>query len=111
MMKKIYTLLIALLLSGIVSGQWEIKYPDPDLKFFDIYFTDNYNGWAAGQGFIMNTTDGGNNWVTQYADTANSFGNIRFTTNSIGWCLNDSTDILFTTNGGDSWDKITYFHG
>ena len=94
-----------------------------------ISYVDPLNGWAAGgqqpapptptcgNGFVMHSTDGGNSYVAQglpAVGLAATFFAIKFTDLSHGWAVGctgtASTQnglILFTTNGGATWQQAT----
>ena len=92
--------MIALLLSGIVSGQW--VHQDPDFysgSLSDIFFVDDYHGWV-GSDLSLRTTDGGNNWEFMgLVETSSIF----FTDQNLGWGTQGG-NIKYTLNGGIYWD-------
>ena len=67
MMKKLYTFLIALLLSGIVSGQWvqqSVEYGS-NAPFRQIVFNNPNSGWVISGGVgpkLYTTNNGGLDW-------------------------------------------------
>lgn len=98
-MKKLYTLLIALLLSGIVSGQFSNK------ELFDVYSTDSLNAWIVGaEGTIFHTEDGGISWMDHSIDTTLDLLSIDFSDENNGFIVGDSGLVLRTTNGGNIWN-------
>lgn len=78
------------------------------------FFINSSTGWISGDsGTIIRTTNSGNNWVIQNSGTSNNIEDIFFLNERLGWALTyqvfpDSnefpgTEILTTTNGGNSW--------
>ena len=83
----------------------------------DIFFLDSLNGWVVTEGhtnnndtgYIMKTTDGGNNWIVKYARNVNltvvQFVNSQ--TGYVGGGSGSGTVFMYkTTNGGDNWNQI-----
>ncbi|MCB0807556.1 MAG: hypothetical protein KDC05_17310, partial [Bacteroidales bacterium] len=121
-MKK-STLLFAFLFSFYFSiSQWEVVYENPDYSFWSINFINNDTGFVAGRenagflelyGFIMKTTDGGNNWNLVFKTGLNGLSPMSFN------FMNDS--ILFTgfqdgviyksTDCGDNWEYLSIIPG
>lgn len=75
----------------------------------DVCFVDSEHGWAIGiiggenlTGYIISTSDGGNNWTldTQYDTT---LGAIAFVDINSGWAAGGDGRILNTTDGGENW--------
>lgn len=64
-------------------------------NFYDVCFTDEYNGHLVGYGedifgqiqpIYLRTTDGGNNWMVQYYNE-NFLSTVDFTDNNTGWLV------------------------
>ncbi len=76
----------------------------------DVYFVNEYTGWAVGGSFfgspspslIIKTTDGGATWVTQYSASSGQFQAVTFYNATLGWVVGDGL-ILNTVNGGQNW--------
>ena len=72
-------------------------------------FTDNMNGWAAGDdGVIIHTSNGGSTFEIQNSGITFYINDIFFLNNRLGWVvanefLFSGTTILTTTNGGSEW--------
>ncbi len=64
-------------------------------------FVSGTQGWVAGAGRILATTDGGQNWTRQYAGPA-SFDQVDFVDARHGWAVG-VTGLLRTANGGAAW--------
>jgi len=74
----------------------------PPLK--DVFFTDTLNGFAAGYGLILKTSDGGLNWDTSYFYPGYlPLSSIYFTDQLNGWTVGYDGLILSTEDGGDTW--------
>ena len=109
-----------LILHTTDGGNTWINQPAPPVSLFyvSIYFTDRMNGWACGnEAKIIHTTDGGNTWVTQpnpYVTFNPILYGIYFVNQDTGWAVGGDHGsypsfinrrvILYTTNGGNSWD-------
>ena len=61
-------------------------------------------------GTVLNSSNGGASWTSRMQDPVMSFQDVRFVTaDSIfaaGSTANDSTDILLSTDGGDTWTEM-----
>ncbi len=74
-------------------------------------FTDDQNGWAAGDdGVIIHTSNGGGSFEIQNSGITFYINDIFFLNNSLGWVvanefLFSGTTILTTTNGGTNWNS------
>lgn len=87
-----------------------------DLPFADLDFVSEEEGWAAGQGQVWYTSDGGKTWIPQLTlpepDKWLGYTSVRFTTANTGWVLfclgqgagSQETYLLYgTTDGGRTW--------
>lgn len=72
-----------------------------------IYFIDEYNGVACGEGgIIIKTTDGGENWKqTIFSDSITLF-DINFTNPGSGFVIGEGGKLFRTTNLGETWERI-----
>lgn len=79
----------------------------------DIFFLDSLNGWVVTKynGYILNTTNGGENWNIQL-DSAGDLQAVQFIDNQIGYILGNGLHGLIykTTNGGIKWNLIHDFN-
>ena len=95
-MRKLLYILILLFLSFTFQsddppGWFELTLPISD-QVNDIYFTDTLNGWAVtlgdnspvDTGYVLHTTDGGNNWVIQFRNAGN-LDAVQFIDNNTGY--------------------------
>lgn len=79
----------------------------------DIFFVNDFIGYAAGMGnSIFKTEDGGETWeglnTGMYSDETSNIagGSIFFVNNQTGWYAGQQNLILKTGNGGSSWTKL-----
>ncbi len=88
----------------------------PDQKYADIHFNSKQTGYVAFEGSIYKTANGGNQWDrnlslvpnhTKYVYSA-YFHAVHFTDASNGWAVGDFRKIFRTTNGGDTWDEVSW---
>ncbi|MCB0807441.1 MAG: T9SS type A sorting domain-containing protein [Bacteroidales bacterium] len=121
-MKKVIfynTLILFLLMIGHRSfsqGSWEKVYVPTSQYLKSVFFVDSLHGWIVGDsGIILHTADGGNNWEFQESGTENEIFSVFFLDNNRGWAssfdfssLPYHTDILSTTDGGESWSSNQY---
>jgi photosystem II stability/assembly factor-like uncharacterized protein len=66
-----------------------------------IAFVSARQGWAAGAGRILATSDGGQTWTKQYSGPA-QVDQVDFTDAQHGWAVG-LTSVLRTTDGGATW--------
>jgi len=82
------------------------------------FFIDNNSGWlmplSSGESSttsdsIRKTTNGGLTWMAPWGTNAQvKFNAIHFSDINNGWAVGKNGLILKTTNGGSSWNYITY---
>jgi photosystem II stability/assembly factor-like uncharacterized protein len=79
----------------------------------DIYFVNDFIGYAAGMGnSIYKTEDGGESWeglntgLFSYETSNLAGGSLYFIDNQTGWYVGQQNTILKTGNGGSSWTKL-----
>lgn len=75
-----------------------------------VFFFDVRHGWAAGDGAVMKTDNGGLEWNGAALPRATSWRKILFTDSIHGWLAGDSGIVLRTDNGGAGWYPVTAFH-
>jgi photosystem II stability/assembly factor-like uncharacterized protein len=99
-----------------------------EIDFQDLFFVNEYYGWAVGQrygdnrgrGMIVHTSDGGKNWEKQYEhESTNQFATkffkaIRMKNKNTGWAIagdyfdNFSPTFVYKTDdGGKNWNLMT----
>jgi len=69
-----------------------------------VHFLDDENGWAAGQGVILATTDGGNTWLRRYSGEADLEA-LDFVDPSTGWAHGEDA-LLRTADAGQTWEAL-----
>lgn len=83
---------------------------DSAYHFSEIQFLNGTTGRAAGNGFLIGTSDAGSSWQSIYKGTW-QFTQLDFLSNTTGYALAKSSAagtnaLLFTTNGGSTFTKI-----
>ncbi|HEX2378186.1 MAG TPA: YCF48-related protein [Gaiellales bacterium] len=68
-----------------------------------VAFPSATHGWAAGQGAIIATTDGGRTWTEQYRGSA-AVHSLDFTDDRNGWAVGE-VSLLRTIDGGATWEQ------
>ncbi|GGA52960.1 hypothetical protein [Paenibacillus physcomitrellae] len=94
-------------------GDLQKKHKGPDqmpLHFTDINFLSDWVGRAAGNGFLVGTSDGGCHWQEIYKGSW-QFAQIHFPDNVKGWALAAASDngpnyLIGTSDGGAHWKRI-----
>jgi len=66
-----------------------------------VRFVSAQEGWAAGQGAILHSADGGKTWTQQYSSDA-TIAALAFADATHGWAVAQDR-LLRTTDGGQSW--------
>lgn len=86
-------------------------------EYSDIYFDSPSVGWAAGEGVVRKTTDGGETWKTVLSDKEANITRIEFGYGG-GRGYGISSDIyslegygaegtlFYASNGGNNWEKL-----
>lgn len=69
-----------------------------------INFLDPLHGWAAGEGIILATNDGGKRWRTQYRGQE-TFTQIQAVTPAVAFVLGQGS-LLGTSDGGRNWTAL-----
>jgi photosystem II stability/assembly factor-like uncharacterized protein len=69
-----------------------------------VQFVSARQGWAAGAGRVMATTDGGKTWVRQYSGPA-ALVQVDFADAQHGWATGTDS-LLRTTDGGATWSAV-----
>ncbi len=94
-------------------------YPEYIYRPFTAYFVSPAIGWLGGacsrgseppKGFVVRTTDGGRNWAPQRVPEGLTLQAIGFFNADYGWAGGHSTTsggLLYTANGGESWQECS----
>jgi len=69
-----------------------------------VQFVSARQGWVAGAGRVLATSDGGRTWTTQYAGPAGLY-QVDFIDAAHGWAVGAS-GLLRTANGGATWTAL-----
>ena len=86
---------------------WSLFNIDSSSHFGPVYFIDSNIGWIAGEKEIFRTDDGGISWekiILQYDDRL-YLGGLFFLNEQYGWITERDGSILYTSDGGDNWNK------
>ncbi len=85
----------------------------PNFQVSDIFFLDSLRGWLVSgnttpndsSGFILKTTNGGDNWIVKYGEVRD-FTRVKFLNINTGFVCGGyyTGAVLYkTTNGGENW--------
>ena len=114
-MKKLSIFLVFLLsISFRVNAQWYQIGENPVGVFWIVKFADENIGWGCRNDpmKIFKTTDGGISWTVNFEPWA-PITSIFFLDANHGWFSHVSGNLLYTSNGGESWTvryPATYWH-
>lgn len=85
---------------------WTWQSNAPDTTKYDVFFIDQNIGWSIGfNGFIIKTTNGGDNWFSQSNTSITSetlYGVYATDINTVYVVGNDDA-VIKSTDGGNSW--------
>lgn len=117
-----------LLFSTADGGNTWVKSEDTfEINFVDLFFVNEYDGWAVGErygtnsgkGMIVHTSDGGITWYKQLVkETTNLyqiefFKSVKMLDNQRGWAISgdyfdnfSKTNVYYTEDGGENWNKL-----
>ena len=75
----------------------------PKAWLYDVYFIDEFQGWAVGRdGVIVYTEDGGVKWNRQYSHySGNNYDCVFFVNENFGFIAGN--EVYKTENGGEDW--------
>jgi photosystem II stability/assembly factor-like uncharacterized protein len=68
-----------------------------------LHFADARQGWLAGLGLILATTDGGQTWAPQFS-TTDPISSFAFVDARTGWAVG-ARSLVATTDGGQRWER------
>ena len=90
------------------GATWEIQFAKRGTYLFGIFFIDNKNGWAVGEGgLLIHTSDGGNLWsLLPTTGTIKWLNSVYFFDKLNGLIVGESETVLLTKDGGTTWEKI-----
>lgn len=73
-----------------------------------LYFTDDDNGFAAGDnGTLLRTIDGGTTWEIESSGTTNNLASISFVDYKNGFIVGADSTFLKTVDGGTTWLNLS----
>jgi photosystem II stability/assembly factor-like uncharacterized protein len=79
--------------------------PAPVQPLNAVQFVSARQGWVAGAGRILATSDGGRTWTAQYGGPAKLY-QVDFTDADHGWAVGPNA-LLRTTDGGRTWTQMS----
>jgi photosystem II stability/assembly factor-like uncharacterized protein len=85
---------------GVYSALTRVPVPALDA----VQFVSARQGWVAGAGRVLATTDGGQTWTRQYSGPA-ALDQVDFIDAQHGWAAGTSA-LLRTTDGGATWTSV-----
>lgn len=115
----IISLSLILTASSYSQSYWTVI-PGPTSKTLTgCFFINSETGWISGDsGTIIQTKNSGADWVIQNSGTFNNIEGIFFLNERLGWALTynvfpdsagfQGTEILKTTNGGNTWSSSMF---
>jgi photosystem II stability/assembly factor-like uncharacterized protein len=86
--------------AGVNTALTQVPVPALDA----VQFVSSWQGWAAGAGHVLATTDGGRTWTRQYTGTA-ALDQVDFVDARDGWATGTNS-LLRTTDGGATWSAV-----
>jgi photosystem II stability/assembly factor-like uncharacterized protein len=93
-------------------GVWQRIQYDSAFQPTDVFFTTPDEGWLAGAGTILHTSDGGAHWELQFQDSVaeprRDLSEFRFIDGIHGWAIarNSASATLLRTIDGRVWQTI-----
>ncbi len=76
-----------------------------------IQFLDPQVGWAIGGNTFLRTLDGGQSWQKKPVPPGTWAADAYFADAMHGWAVGDGMNAVRTTNGGETWQRITSLSG
>jgi photosystem II stability/assembly factor-like uncharacterized protein/subtilisin-like proprotein convertase family protein len=81
------------------------------IHYFEVFFHDETNGWLCGasglNGYLAQTTDGGQRWIKYAIPPSPRLYGLHFADTSFGCTVGTAGTIYRTTNGGADWSLST----
>jgi photosystem II stability/assembly factor-like uncharacterized protein len=88
--------------AGAASGEVDSAVGQVPVPALDaVQFASQSQGWAAGAGRVLGTTDGGRTWTRQYSGSV-ALDQVDFIDTTHGWAAG-TNGLLRTTDGGATW--------
>lgn len=108
-MKIVWSIVVLLImLTGCITNNntdkedWKEVTSGVSAELNGIDFINENEGWIAGIGVILHTTDGGTSWAEQTVPTRANLSDVYFLDANNGWACGGE-EIFKTTDGGDTW--------
>ncbi|MFO7527040.1 MAG: YCF48-related protein [Ignavibacteriaceae bacterium] len=89
---------------------WTHQANAPDTTKYDVFFIDENIGWSIGfNGFIIKTTDGGNNWFSQTntSVTSQTLYTVYATDMNTVYVAGNNDAFIKSTDGGNNWTPMS----
>jgi photosystem II stability/assembly factor-like uncharacterized protein len=110
-MKKLFLILIVNFLVNSSMAQWMFLNSGTTKHLHSVCFTDVNTGYAVGDsGIVLKTIDGGSDWTIQSSGTSKNLYSVSFANADTGFIAGENDPqclVLKTTNGGNSWNRLT----
>ena len=85
---------------------WLKQKSSTDNILFAVYFRLPDDGWAVGQGGTIRHWDG-DSWTAQESQYEGLLFDVYFINSQKGWTVGQDETVLYTSNGGNTWNRIT----
>ena len=107
-MKKIFVVVLSLLVSNISFSQWMSISPLPSgVSMNSMQFIDNNTGWVlCTEGLILKTTNRGEDWISLNTGSTSYLRSVSFIDSQTGWVVGNDNTLLKTTDGGNNWTQL-----
>lgn len=90
------------------NSDWRTVYKTGYYIFHDMFFTNNMNGWAVGNGgFALRTKDGGDSWTKVDLPQEGVLETVGFFDSDNGFIMGRRGIILRTEDGGKTWTDLS----
>jgi photosystem II stability/assembly factor-like uncharacterized protein len=103
MVKLLCSFMMTIALCGHLAGREVPEHPD----LHRVFFADTHSGYAIGtttdKAVVFKSEDGGANWNGVYQTKLPLYG-LYFRSADEGWVVGGSGTILYTSNGGKTWN-------
>ena len=86
---------------------WTWQSNAPDTTKYDVFFIDQNIGWSVGfNGFIIKTTNGGDNWFSQSntSITSQTLYGVYATDINTVYVVGNNDAVIKSTDGGNTWN-------
>ena len=85
---------------------WLKQKSNTDNILYAVYFHLPDDGWAVGQAGTILHWDG-ETWASQDSEFTGHLFDVHFVNSQKGWAVGQDETVLYTSNGGDSWSRLT----